>query len=176
MWLLQVVPLFAIYTFAPAVLSAFGLSAGASPLGSIAIMLAFLVGSLLSLPLVEWWGRRPLCIAGFAMAPMACAGVSTGWPSVIIICFLIYALGIGAAAGLELIYPAELFPTPMRATATGIAAAVSRVGAAFGTFALPVLLAHYGAAVVAVGACLISLAGLVVSLRWAPETRGHQLA
>ncbi|MDP9111034.1 MAG: MFS transporter, partial [Candidatus Eremiobacteraeota bacterium] len=62
MWLLQVVPLFAIYTFAPTVLQALGLGAS-SVAGSVAITAAFLTGSLVSLPLVESWGRRPLCVA-----------------------------------------------------------------------------------------------------------------
>src|SRR5580692_4973658 len=40
MWLLQVVPLFAIYTYAPAVLAALGLGSNGSPAGSIAITMA----------------------------------------------------------------------------------------------------------------------------------------
>ena len=73
MWLLQVVPLFAIYAFAPALLGALGLRSENSPAGSVAIVGAFLIGSLLSLPLVERWGRRPLCIAGFAAGTIAFA-------------------------------------------------------------------------------------------------------
>ncbi|MBC5814949.1 MAG: MFS transporter, partial [Candidatus Eremiobacteraeota bacterium] len=45
MWLLQVVPLFAIYTFAPMVLKALGLSDSSSPAGSVAITAAFFAGS-----------------------------------------------------------------------------------------------------------------------------------
>ena len=76
MWLLQVVPLFAIYTFAPAVLAALGMNALSSPIGSIAITMAFLLGSVVSLPLVECWGRRPLCIAGFAIGVVAFVAVA----------------------------------------------------------------------------------------------------
>ncbi len=175
MWLLQVVPLFAIYTFAPTVLAALGLSDQASPVGSVAITAAFLIGSLLSLPLVERWGRRPLCIAGFAIAVAAFALLLTGNAAIVVLAFAAYAIGIGAAAGLELTYPTELFPTAIRATATGFAAGVSRVGAFIGTFALPLLLAHYGITSVIVGAIAISLVGLGVALRWAPETKGTSL-
>lgn len=176
MWLLQVVPLFAIYTFAPTVLTALGLTDQASPAGSVAITAAFLIGSLLSLPLVERWGRRPLCIAGFAVAAAAFALLLTGNTAIVVIASAAYAIGIGAAAGLELTYPTELFPTATRATATGVAAGVSRVGAFIGTFALPLALARYGITAVLYTALAISLLGLAIALRWAPETKGTSLA
>ena len=176
MWLLQVIPLFAIYTFAPTVLGALGLSGSSSPAGGIAITAAFLVGSLVSLPLVESWGRRPLCIAGFAIGVAAFGVLLLGNAALVVWCFVAYAVGIGAAAGLELTYPNELFPTPIRASATGFAAGVSRVGAFFGTFALPWLLAHYGITIVVGLACALSALGLLVALRWAPETKGTILA
>ena len=175
MWLLQVVPLFAIYTFAPMVLAALGLNSSSSPAGSVAITTAFLIGSVLSLPLVERWGRRPLCIAGFAVATIAFAVLALRSGAVAVPCFLAYALGIGAAAGLELTYPSELFPTSIRATATGFAAGVSRIGAFIGTFALPALLARFGVTAIVAGACALSIAGLAVALRWAPETKGVAL-
>jgi MFS transporter, putative metabolite transport protein len=176
MWLLQVVPLFAIYTFAPAVLAALGLSDQASPVGSVAITAAFLVGSLLSLPLVERWGRRPLCIAGFAVASGAFALLLSGNTGTVVAAFLVYAISIGAAAGLEMTYPTELFPTAIRATATGVAAGVSRIGAFIGTFALPLVLTRYGVTVVIYAALGISLLGLAIAVRWAPETKGTSLA
>ena len=175
MWLLQVVPLFAIYTFAPSVLAALGLSGSASPAGGVAITAAFLLGSAISLPLVERWGRRPLCIAGFAIGAASFGFLLLGDPKIVVPCFLTYAVGIGAAAGLELTYPAELFPTPIRAGATGFAAAVSRVGAFFGTFALPWMLVRFGITTVVALACALSFVGLLVALRWAPETKGAVL-
>jgi MFS transporter, putative metabolite transport protein len=175
MWLLQVVPLFAIYTFAPTVLAALGLTDQASPTGSVAITAAFLIGSLLSLPLVERWGRRPLCIAGFAVAAAAFALLLRGNTAIVVAAFLVYAISIGAAAGLELTYPTELFPTAIRATATGFAAGVSRVGAFVGTFALPLALARYGITSVIYTALAISLLGLAIAVRWAPETKGTSL-
>jgi len=176
MWLLQVVPLFAIYAFAPRVLSALGLSDQSSPLGSLAITLAFFVGSLFSLPLVERWGRRPLCILGFAIATVAFALLLLGNTALVVTCFVCYAIGIGAAAGLELLYPVELFPTPIRASATGFAAAISRIGAFIGTFALPWGMARYGVTSIVIGSCALSAIGLLVALRWAPETKGTLIA
>ena len=175
MWLLQVVPLFAIYAFAPRVLSALGLNDQSSPLGSLAITLAFLAGSIVSLPLVERWGRRPLCVAGFAVAAAAFGLLLLADTAIVVACFVTYAIGIGAAAGLELTYPVDLFPTPIRASAAGFAAAVSRIGAFVGTFALPWGMARFGVSSIVIGSCALSVAGLVVALRWAPETKGTAL-
>jgi MFS transporter, putative metabolite transport protein len=175
MWLLQVVPVFAIYSFAPAVLSALGLNNEASPAGSVTITAAFAIGSFASMILIERWGRRPLCITGFAVAAAAFALLLHANTALVLICFLAYAVAIGAASGLELVYPAELFPTAIRAGATGFAAAVSRIGAFAGTFALPIALRHYGIGTIIVIAATLSAAGLIVALLWAPETKGRPL-
>ena len=82
----------------------------ASPAGSIAITVAFALGAFGAMPLVEGWGRRPVCIVGF---PWACCVRHLA------VCanrdrrrrILAYAIGMGAATVLELVYPAELFPT-----------------------------------------------------------------
>jgi MFS transporter, putative metabolite transport protein len=59
------------------------------------------------------------------------------------------------------ILPAELFPTQVRATAAGFAAASAKVGATLGVFLLPLLKADLGVpAVLALmaGVCLLGLA------------------
>jgi putative MFS transporter len=173
MWLLQVVPLFAMYTFAPIVLDALHIPAS-SAAGSVAITAGFFAGSVLSMWLVERWGRRPLCIAGFAIATLVFAFVAHVSAGAVVALFVVYAIAIGAAAGLELVYPAELFPTALRASATGIATAVSRVGAFAGTFALPLALAHFGVTSVMWANAVLSCIGLIISIRFAPETRGRE--
>ena len=174
MWLLQVVPLFAIYTYAPTVLTMLGLSSQ-GPAGSVAITAAFAVGAFAAMPLVERLGRRPLCIIGFAVAAVAFGVLPFGGAAVVVIAFLAYAVGMGAATVLELVYPAELFPTSIRASATGFAAAVSRVGAFVGTFLLPIGLTRFGTTTIILGACVLSLIGFVISLFWAPETKGKAI-
>ncbi len=176
MWLLQVVPLFAVYTYAPAVLTALGINNQSSPVGSVVITSAFALGAIAAMPLVESLGRRRLCIIGFAVATVAFGVLPFSGGFIVVACFVAYAVGIGAASVLELVYPAELFPTAIRATATGFAAAVSRVGAFIGTFALPAALARYGVTVVILSAAVLSLAGLTISLLWAPETKAQTLA
>jgi MFS transporter, putative metabolite transport protein len=171
MWLLQVVPLFAMLTFAPRVLTALHLGSDTSSLGSVAITAAFFVGSVISTPLIESWGRRPLCIYSFAVAGISFAIIATNYANWMILAFAMYAIALGAAAGLELVYPAELFPTAVRGSATGFAAAVSRVGAFVGTFMVPIVLARYGPSALVLSALTLSVLGLLLAITCAPETR-----
>lgn len=176
MWLLQVVPLFAIYTYAPTVLALLKLGDQNSPAGSVAITAAFAIGAFAAMPAIETFGRRPICILGFAVAAVAFGLLpfTGGW--VVGVAFLAYAIAMGAATVLELVYPAELFPTSIRASATGFAAAVSRVGAFIGTFVLPIALARLGVTAVILSACTLSAIGFAISLPWAPETKGQPIA
>ena len=73
------------------------------------------------------------------------------------------------------IYPNELFPTEVRATAFGIATAVTRVGAAIGTFSLPYCLQTLGIGPTMLLSAAITLLGLIVCVLLAPETRGLSL-
>jgi putative MFS transporter len=83
---------------------------------------------------------------------------------------------MGPAFSLELVYPAECFPTEVRATAAGFATAISRIGAAAGTFALPTALERFGAPAVMWISFALSVVGLVITSLWAPETKGMTLA
>ena len=177
MWLLQVTPFFAIYTFEPQVLAALRLSNAASVVSSVVITGFFLVGSILGMWLIEGWGRRPLAIASFAASAVAFLALAlvTGVAPIALF-FIVYALAMGPAFSLELVYPAEVFPTEVRATAAGVVAAISRVGAAAGTFLLPIGLASYGVAWMMWVSFGLSVAGAIVAALWAPETKGLTLA
>jgi DNA-binding FadR family transcriptional regulator len=92
------------------------------------------------LKLIESWGRRPLIIWCFALMaiPLFVLGLFPSAPLAIIAnCFVAYALFSGGPSILEWAYPSEIFPTHVRASAVGITTAVSRIGVALGTLALP---------------------------------------
>lgn len=177
---LQVGPLFAIYTFGPTILASFGMSEGnLSNLGSVAIDLVFLAGCIPALKLIESWGRRPLIIWCFALMaiPLFILGFFPSAPVAIIVgCFVAYALFSGGPSILEWAYPSELFPTHVRASAIGITTAVSRIGAALGTFALPFGLAYWGIGPTMLVAAVMTGAGFLVCLFMAEETKGMTLA
>jgi putative MFS transporter len=179
-YLCQVTPLFAIYTFGPTILGSFGLGKGnAANLGSALISIVFVLGCIPALRMVDRIGRRPVVVWSFGLMiiPLAILGGGTAIPTaVVILCFCAYALFSGGATVLEWTYPNELFPTSIRASAGGVTTAVSRVGAAAGTFLLPISIARLGIGPTMLIGGAITVVGWLVSLAWAEETRGLNLS
>nr|WP_246594087.1 MFS transporter [Streptomyces auratus] len=68
-----------------------------------------------------------------------------------------------------------MFPTEVRGTAVGLASSLSRIGAAIGTYLVPLALTAWGVGTTMLTAAAITLLGAVLSMRWAPETRGLAL-
>jgi putative MFS transporter len=90
--------------------------------------------------------------------------------------FAVFAFFNALTGNLTAVYPIEIFPTDVRATGVGIANAFSRVGAAVGTFLLPIGIGSIGLAwCMALGAAMC-VAGAVVSQLLAPETTGRSLS
>lgn len=178
-WTATIVTLFAIYAFGPQMLALFNLDSGnEANLGYGLINLFFFVGNVVALLVVERLGRRPVLIGGFVVSGLGLAylalnpGASLG---VVAVAFAVYAIFNGGPSILEWIYPNELFPTEIRATAVGVCTATSRVGAAVGTFATPWALEHLGISGTMWVAAAIAGAGALVSQLMAPETRGKTL-
>ena len=178
-YVLQVAPLFALYTFGPVILSSFGLGEGnLANLGSVLINIVFLLGCVPALQLVEKIGRRPLIIWSFALMalPLFVLGFAPGAPvAVIIACFCLYAFFSGGPNILEWAYPSELFPTQVRATAIGITTGASRIGAAIGTFLVPFALSGWGVGPTMLVAAVLTALGWLVCLLMAEETKGMSL-
>jgi putative MFS transporter len=89
--------------------------------------------------------------------------------------FAIYAIAIGGPTIMQWIYPNELFPTEVRATAVGLGTSISRIGAAIGTFLTPILLNVAGIGTTMLIAAAISAVGVAVSFFMAPETKDQSL-
>lgn len=179
-YLAAVTPMFAMYTFGPQILSSFGLGEGnLSNLGYAMISLLFLLGCLPALRWTESMGRRPLLIWSFVamLAPMVILAVAPSGPAPLVIgAFAFYALASGGPNILEWIYPNEIFPTEIRATANGVVTAISRIGAASGTFLLPLGLTTIGTGPTMLVAAGLTAAGLIVTMLLAPETKNRSLA
>ncbi|MCL2736771.1 MAG: MFS transporter [Propionibacteriaceae bacterium] len=178
--LCQVVPMYAMYTFGPRIMSAFGLGVGrASILGETVVSLFFLIGSVPAMFWLNSLGRRPLLIGSLALMAVGLAipGVVPGAPIlVIIVAFAIYAFFSGGPGILQWLYPNELFPTEVRATAVGVAIAISRVGVVASTYGLPLFLESYGIGPTMLIGCGLLVLALVMSVFMAPETRGLTLS
>ncbi|ATP49737.1 MULTISPECIES: MFS transporter [unclassified Pseudomonas] len=172
-WTCAIVPLFAIYAFAPKVLQALKLTGDWAAYGSIAITLLFTLGCLLATKLINRLGRRKMLIHSFLWSGMSLVLLGVfpdASPTTVLVLFGAYAVLIGGAQVLEYVYPNELFPTEIRASAVGLATSLSRIGAAVGTYLVPISLATYGIANTMFAAALISLFGALISWWLAPET------
>ena len=64
--------------------------------------------------------------------------------------------------------PAILFPTRLRATAGGFAAACAKAGATLGTFFLPDLRAAYGTTAMLLVLAVVAALGMAVTLAFRP--------
>ena len=177
--LCQVVPMYAIYTFGPEIMTAFGLGEGHEAiLGESVVSLFFLIGSIPAMFWLNSMGRRPLLIRSLALMAVGLVilGVFPDAPIyVIILGFGLYAFFSGGPGILQWLYPNELFPTEVRASAVGIAIAFSRIGTIIATYGTPLFLAAYGIGPTMLIAAGLVILGLVLSAFMAPETKGKSL-
>lgn len=177
-WSCSVIPVFAVYAFAPTVLQALHLKGAWASFGSVAITLLFVVGCFVATRLINTVGRRSMLIHSFLWSGLALLGLGLfcdGSEMLVLVLFGAYAVFIGGAQVLQLVYPNELFPTEIRSAAVGMGASLSRIGAAIGTWAVPVALQGIGVGNTMFAAAGVTLFGLLVSLAIAPETRALSL-
>jgi putative MFS transporter len=177
-WTCSVIPVFAVYSFAPRVLQAMHLDGEWEAWGSVAITLLFVVGCMIATQIINRIGRRSLVIHSFLWSALALLGLgyfSNGDALLILVLFGTYAVLIGGAQVLQLVYPNEIFPTDIRAFAVGMGASLSRIGAAVGTWLVPISLHSIGIGNTMYVAAAVSAVGLLVSVALAPETRSLSL-
>lgn len=176
-WILQSAPGFAIHTLQAQLLHQYHVQNAL--LGSLCITGLTILGILpVTLGLINLMGRRLLLIGTFAisMLGLLLLGVSTTPASWMIFSgFILYSVSEAAGSGLQFVYPNELFPTAIRASAVGMACSFSRLGAALGTFLLPLGYTQFGMQPMMLIAASFMLAGLLISWIWAPETKNASL-
>ena len=177
--LCQVVPMYAIYTFGPQIMTAFGLGEGHEAiLGESAVSLFFLVGTIPAMFWLNSLGRRPLLIGSlvFMTIGLVVLGIFPDAPIwLIIIAFGTYAFFSGGPGILQWLYPNELFPTYVRASAVGVSISISRIGTIISTYCTPIFLKVFGVRATMLVAAGLVCFGLVLSIFMAPETRGKTL-
>lgn len=177
-WSCSIIPVFAVYAFAPKVLQALNLKGEWASYGSMAITLLFVVGCVLATKLINTIGRRCMLIHSFLWSGLALLDLAIfSNSSEILVLFLFgaYAVFIGGAQVLQLVYPNELFPTEIRAFAVGIGTSLSRIGAAVGTYLVPISLQTLGIGNTMYVAALVTFIGLMAAWAMAPETRSLNL-
>lgn len=171
-----VIPYFAIYTFLPAILQAMGLDKN---FGTDLLLNGLLiVGAVMGIGLTAICSRRGFLIGSFVFLAACLVAMSlltdsqSGW---MIACFAAFTLMMSAVSNLVGVFPAESFPTEVRSMGVGFATSMSRLGSATGTLLLPLGIVHLGlSGTIAILAAILAI-GAVVSLAWAPETKGLTL-
>jgi MFS transporter, putative metabolite transport protein len=173
----NVAPYFAIFTFAPQVFDALQIKDEAA--STILANAVAAIGAVVGMLTIERVGRRLQLIVPFWImtASLLVVGIwGTAPAGIIVAAFTAFAFFNALQGNLTAVYPAEVFPTELRSTGIGVSTAFSRIGAASGTFLLPVGISTIGAGPCMVIGAAITLIGATVSQVMAPETTGLSLS
>jgi putative MFS transporter len=167
----QVFPFFGFGIFLPLVLASLKIENPNAP--DIMYNVCMVLGVLFGI----WWTSKVTRVFHLLSTYIVCIGllvtmiVWQDMPAQLSVTLLAaFALTLAAAAVLENTYPPELFPTELRASGIGFCTAVSRCGAAAGTFLLPVINEHYGIYASLTSSVVSLMIGALVVYLWAPET------
>lgn len=179
-WFCYDIAFYGISIYTPTILKAFtGGSQSLADIGAAIVSLVGVAGAAIGFGLVDRWGRRPLILlafAGLTAALVILALAPTPALLVLIVLFGLAELFANMGPGvLDFVYPTELFPTGVRAGATGFATAVSRVGAILSILVFPSLVLAWGLGRALWLFAIAGALGLVISAIMAPETKGHSL-
>ena len=173
-WTCAIVPLFSVYAFGPKIMVALGLAGNLGNIGAAAITVLFMIGCVPPLFIINRKGRRFLLLNSFFWSGIALLLLGLfpdSSQTTILLLFSAYALTTGGSQTLQFVYPNELFPTEIRASAVGLASSLSRIGAAIGTYLVPFALVHLGIGTTMLVAAGVTLFGFAASWKMAPETK-----
>jgi MFS transporter, putative metabolite transport protein len=186
-WFLMDIATYGVGLFTPIILGAIDISGEsggiissdlAAARGSAVIDLFLLFGFLLGIWAVPRFGRIRMQTIGFVSMTMGMliliAAVQLSRSSLhiplVFAGFILFNLLMNAGPNATTFTLAPiLFPTQLRATASGFAAGVAKIGATFGVFALPILKGKFGVPAVLGTVALVSLLGLVVTVVFGRE-------
>jgi MFS family permease len=181
-WFLMDIATYGVGLFTPTILGAIEISRGTRGLnahdfglaeGSAIIDLFLLIGFLLGIWIVPRFGQIRMQAIGFAgmavgmLILAAAVGLTNSNLHVPLVFagFIMFNLLMNAGPNSTTFTLAPvLFPTQLRATAGGFAAAVAKLGATFGVFLLPILKEKFGVPSVLGIVSGLSLLGLLVTL------------
>lgn len=143
----------------------------------LGLNLVLIIGGIAGLWLTAKLSRRRFLIASFVIMAISLL-VLTQAPNdtITVFCFFIFTFVMTAVSNLTAVYPPELFPSNLRSEGIGVCTAISRMGAAIGTYLLPVGIAGIGLTTTMYGLVAVLIFGLIISVAWAPETRAVDLA
>ena len=196
-WFLMDVATYGVGLFTPVILGAIHISSVAGGAlaadltnaeGTAAIDLFLLIGFLVGLWAVPRFGRLHMQVVGFAgmtvgMLVLAYAVLAGGNAAahipIVFAGFILFNLAMNAGPNATTFSLAsELFPTNVRASASGFAAATAKIGATLGIFVLPQVREYWGVTAVLIMMAVVSALGAVITaflakeIKEIPEGRG----
>jgi MFS family permease len=177
-WFLMDIATYGVGLFTPVILAAihFGKAQSGTIAGELAdikgsgsIDLFLLIGFVIGLYAVPRFGRVRMQVAGFLLMAAAMgillmavqmpgdSSLKTAW---IFAGFMLFNLAMNAGPNSTTFAMASaLFPTTLRASANGLAAAVAKLGATLSVFLLPIIKADWGVSLVLVLMAAVSILG-----------------
>lgn len=179
-WFFALLGYYGLTTWLGALLQQAGYEITKSVLYTVYISLAGIPGFLFSAWLLEKWGRKPTCalmLLGSAVSAYLygqAAGTRAPIEQLIAAGLMMQFFLFGMWSVLYA-YTPELYPTRTRATGSGFASSIGRVGSLAGPFAIGVLLPSWGqTGVFTMGAVSFVIAALAVIVLGV-ETKGRAL-
>ncbi len=167
---------YGIFLYVPTLLVARGLSVVRSNEFFFLSTLAQVPGYFSAAWLVERWGRKPTLVAyllGTAVTAYLFGNSGTGTDTFVWAALLSF-FNLGAW-GVVYAYSPELYPTAIRATGAGTAAAVGRIGGIIGPFLTPVLVPMFGQTGLFALFMVLLVATALNVYALAEETKGRSL-
>jgi MFS transporter, putative metabolite transport protein len=189
-WFLMDIATYGIGLFTPIILGAIDVSGKRGGIftsdftdarGSAAIDLFLLFGFLVGIWAVPRFGRIRMQAVGFAgmgfgmllltiAVSISNSSAGAGHIPLVFAGFILFNLLMNAGPNSTTFTLAPvLFPTQLRGTASGFAAAVAKIGATLGVFVLPILKGKFGVPAVLGMMAAVSVLGLVVTLAFGHE-------
>lgn len=179
-WFFALLGYYGLTTWLGALLQQAGYAVTKSVLYTVYISLAGIPGFMFSAWLLEKWGRKPTCalmllgsaVAAYAYGQAAVHKVPVEQLIAAGLCMQFFLFGMWSVL---YAYTPELYPTRSRATGSGFASSIGRIGSLAGPYLVGVLLPVTGqGGVFTLGALSFALAAAVVLLLGV-ETRGKAL-
>jgi MFS family permease len=192
-WFLQDIATYGIGIFTPAIIGALAFAENndfiarelSSTQGSALVDLFLIVGFLIAVLLIDRVGRVRLQVIGFiGMAIGLVILAASDWlPAtdpfnlvLVFIGFFIFNLMMNAGPNsTTFLLSGEVFPTSIRASGAGFAAAIAKAGAVLGTFALPILQTSLGTSLLLLLLSVICLLAAAITYGLRIETMGRSL-
>jgi len=192
-WFLQDIATYGIGIFTPVIIATLAFSGEtsfvakemASAKGAAFVDIFLIAGFLLAVLLVDRLGQIKLQVTGFigmavGLSLLALSGTqnSVGHPSLGLVFaeFIIFNLLMNMGPNsTTFLLSGEVFPTAIRASGAGFAAAIAKAGAVFGTFALPILERSLGASTLLFLLAIVCLISALITYLLRVDTQGRSL-